>query len=42
MIRIKKIASSVKKDGDIDGDWVIIGVIVDKLPPRLDLLLLLG
>ena len=33
MVSIPKLHSKVK-DGDIDGDWVTIGVIVDKLPPR--------
>ena len=33
MISIPKLSSKVK-DGDIEGDWVTIGVIVDKLPPR--------
>ena len=33
MIRIPQILSNIK-DGDIDGDWVTIGVIVYKLPPK--------
>ena len=33
MVSIPKLHSKVK-DGDIEGDWVTIGVIVDKLPPR--------
>ena len=33
MISIPKLHSKMK-DGDIEGDWVTIGVVVDKLPPR--------
>ena len=33
MVSIPKLHSKVK-DGDIEGDWVTIGVVVDKLPPR--------
>ena len=33
MVSIPKLHSKMK-DGDIEGDWVTIGVIVDKLPPR--------
>ena len=33
MIHLPRLASHVK-DGDIEGDWVTIGVIVKKLPPR--------
>lgn len=33
MIRIPRLSSSLC-GGDIEGDWVTIGVIVDKLPPR--------
>ena len=33
MISIPKLHSKMK-DGDIEGDWVTIGVLVDKLPPR--------
>ena len=33
MISIPKLSSKVK-DGDIEGDWVTMGVVVDKLPPR--------
>ncbi len=33
MIRVKNISSKVK-NGDIEGDWVTIAVVVDKLPPR--------
>ena len=33
MVRIPRLSSRVK-DGDIEGDWVTIGVIVDKLPPK--------
>ena len=33
MISIPKLHFKMK-DGDIEGDWVTIGVIVDKLPPR--------
>ena len=30
---VPRIVAKVK-DGDIEGDWVTIGVIVDKLPPK--------
>ena len=33
MVRIPRLASRAK-GGDIEGDWVTIGVVVDKLPPR--------
>ena len=33
MIKIPSISSRVK-GSDIEGDWVTIGVVVDKLPPR--------
>ena len=33
MVRIPRISSRIK-DGDIEGDWVTMGVVVDKLPPR--------
>lgn len=37
MIKIPRIPSRIRGD-DIEGDWVTIGVIVDKLPPRYDIL----
>ena len=33
MVKVPRIVAKVK-DGDIEGDWVTIGVIVDKLPPK--------
>ena len=33
MIHIPQIYHKIK-DGDIEGDWVTIGVIIHKLPPR--------
>ena len=33
MVSIRSLPHTVK-DGDINGDWVTIGVIVNKLPPR--------
>ena len=33
MIKLHRIASKVK-DGDIEGNWVTIGVIIEKLPPK--------
>ena len=33
MIRIPMVCSHVK-DGDIAGEWVTIGVVVSKLPPK--------
>ena len=33
VIKIKNVGSSVI-DGNVPGDWVLIGVLVDKLPPR--------
>ena len=33
MVRIPRITSRMK-DGDIEGDWVTMGVVVEKLPPR--------
>ena len=36
MIKIPRIPSRIRGD-DIEGDWVTIGVIVDKLPPRYDI-----
>ncbi len=33
MVKLKCLSSRMK-NGDIEGDWVTIGVIVDKLPPR--------
>ena len=35
MVRIRSLSSKVK-NGDMEGDWVTIGVVVDKLPPRLE------
>ena len=32
MVRISQISSRVK-DGEIEGDWVTIGVIVNKMNP---------
>ena len=37
VIKIKNVGSSII-DGDIPGDWVLTGVVVDKLPPRYELL----
>ncbi len=33
IIQLNNVGSSVI-DGDVPGDWVLIGVLVDKLPPR--------
>ncbi len=33
MVHVPQIVSR-SKEGDVEGDWVTIGVIVDKLPPR--------
>ena len=33
MIRVPVVCSHVK-DGDIAGDWVTIGVVVSKMPPK--------
>lgn len=33
MIKIRNVSSKMK-NGDFDSDWVTIGVVVDKLPPR--------
>ena len=33
MIKIPNISSRVK-GSDIEGDWVTVGVVVDKLPPK--------
>ena len=33
MIRLPQVALRAK-GGEIEGDWVTIGVVVDKLPPR--------
>ena len=33
MIKIPSISSRVKGN-DVEGDWVTVGVVVDKLPPR--------
>ena len=33
MVRIPKIGTHLK-GGDIEGDWVTMGVVVDKLPPK--------
>ena len=32
MVRIPRLLAKVK--GEVEGDWVSIGVIVDKLPPK--------
>ena len=34
MVKISQIPLKIKGKGDIDGDWVTIGVIVQKLPPK--------
>ncbi|XP_067025382.1 protein MCM10 homolog isoform X2 [Acropora muricata] len=34
MVKISQIPLKIKGQGDIDGDWVTIGVIVLKLPPK--------
>ena len=34
MIKIPNILSRVRGSDDITGDWVTMGVVVDKLPPR--------
>ena len=34
MVKVKSVPSMLK-NGDIADDWVTIGVVVDKLPPRL-------
>jgi len=31
---ISQIPTKIKGNNDIDGDWVTIGVIVQKLPPK--------
>ncbi len=33
MIRLSRLAAKAT-GGDVAGDWVTIGVIVDKLPPK--------
>ena len=33
MIRVPVVCSRVK-DGEIAGDWVTIGVVVSKMPPK--------
>lgn len=33
MIRVPVVCSHVK-DGDIAGDWVTIGVVISKMPPK--------
>lgn len=33
MIRVPMVCSHVK-DGDIAGDWVTIGAVVSKMPPK--------
>ena len=34
MVQIKSLVSRKKAGSNIDGNWVTIGVLVDKLPPR--------
>jgi len=34
MVMISQIPTKIKGNNDIDGDWVTIGVIVQKLPPK--------
>ena len=34
MVNISQIATKIKGNNDIDGDWVTIGVIVHKMPPK--------
>ena len=34
MVTISQIPTKIKGNNDIDGDWVTIGVIVQKLPPK--------
>jgi len=34
MVKISQIPAKIKGNSDIDGDWVTIGVIVQKLPPK--------
>ena len=36
MVQIKSLVSRKKAGSNIDGNWVTIGVLVDKLPPRWD------
>ena len=33
IVRIPKISNKMR-DGDVESDWVTMGVVVDKLPPR--------
>ena len=34
MVKISQIPTKIKGNNDIDGDWVTIGVVVQKLPPK--------
>lgn len=34
MVTISQIPTKIKGNNEIDGDWVTIGVIVNKLPPK--------
>ena len=34
MVKISQIPTKIKGNNDIDGDWVTIGVLVQKLPPK--------
>ncbi|XP_027035872.1 protein MCM10 homolog [Pocillopora damicornis] len=34
MVKISQISTKIKGNNDIDGDWVTIGVIVQKMPPK--------
>ena len=34
MVKISQIPTKIKGNNDIDGDWVTIGVIVQKMPPK--------
>jgi minichromosome maintenance protein 10 len=34
MVNVSQIPTKIKGNNDIDGDWVTIGVIVQKLPPK--------
>ena len=34
MVMISQIPTKIKGKNDVDGDWVTIGVIVQKLPPK--------
>ena len=34
MVKISQIPTKIKGKDDIDGDWVTIGVVVQKLPPK--------